>query len=79
MNDKALYEQKGFLNSLRLFKNRVEMVSLGLKQVIPLSNVATVEKMPLINQVNLRMNNGKTIAVYPKRLNEFLDAIYGLV
>ncbi len=79
MNDKALYEQKGFLNSLRLFKNRIELISLGLKQVIPISNVATVEKMPLINQVNLRMNNGKTIAVYPKRLNEFLDAIYGLV
>lgn len=79
MNDKALYEQKNFLTSLRLFKNRIEMVSIGLKQVIPISDVATVEKMPLLNQINLKTNDGRRIAVYPKRVNEFLDLIYGLI
>jgi len=79
MDNKVLYEQKGFFNGIRVFKNRIEIKQGGIKKVIPLSNLASIEKMPLMNLVNLLTNDGKKIAVYPKKANEFIDIVNSLL
>ncbi len=74
LHDTLLFQSKTFGQTITVYTGYIEVNSLGLKNTIPISNIAEITQWPSVfrKMIRLSFNNGKKLDIYPKNSDEFL-------
>lgn len=74
-----IYQSSHWGFKIDVYKDHIESRFLGQTQVISVSNIAAVSRIPLSPQVTLSLNSGEQVALNPKNIKEFMQVISELL